>query len=76
MNHSDSSFYFAIKHQQISGDNTGYKKFPLGQNEIEKLLLKLGEDNGEQGTLTILPFAKPVFQGLSIQTYRFVMYVR
>ena len=35
-----SSFYFAIKHQQNSGDNIWTKKSPLRKNEVEKPQLK------------------------------------
>ena len=40
MNETESAFYFAIKHQQNSGDNTWTKKSPLGKNEVGKPLLK------------------------------------
>ena len=40
MNEPESSFYFAIKHQQNTGGNIWSKKSPLAKNEVGKPLLK------------------------------------
>ena len=44
MNESECAFYFAIKHDQSPGDNIGYKKFPLGKNEVGKSVLKAAQN--------------------------------
>ena len=44
MNDPESGFYFAIKHQHNPGDNVWTKKFPLGKNEVGKLLLKAAQN--------------------------------
>ena len=65
----ESSFYFAIKHQQNPNDNIWHKKSSLGADEVVKLLLKTAQNNSWKKTLTNYSLRKTCIQGFSIQTY-------
>ena len=59
-NEPESTFYFAIKHQQNPGDNNWTKKSPLEKNEVGKPLLQATQNYSVRKTYILKPLDSDV----------------